>query len=1067
MEQEKESYGADKITVLEGLKAVRKRPGMYIGSTGPRGLHHIVYEVVDNSIDEALAGYCSKINIIINTDCSISVEDNGRGIPTGMHPKLNMSALTVVLTKLHAGGKFDGEAYKVSGGLHGVGVSVTNALSIKLKAIIKREGKIHEQDFSQGNPVNKIHIIGDTTETGTTIIFTPDPEIFTETTIFSYETLQSRLRELAFLNRGIEINIKDERINKEHTFKYDGGIKEFVSYLNKNKIGLHAPIYFEKNKDDIGVEISLQYTDSYQENIYSFANNINTHEGGTHLSGFKSALTRAINQYSENNKLLEKNEKLSGEDVREGLTAIISIKIKEPQFEGQTKTKLGNSEVKGIVDSVIFSGLMSYFEENPQSARQVISKCVTAQKAREAARKARELTRRKGVLESSALPGKLADCANNDPKLCEIYLVEGDSAGGCFSGDTKVALTDGRNLSFKELIKENINNNKNYCYTIKNDGDIGIEIIKNPRVTKKNTNVIKIILDNDETIVCTPDHKFMTRDGEYCEADKLTAEMSLMPLNRKISKIEGRITIEGYEMVYSSKSHKWILTHLLADQYNLKNKVYQTSEKNPKHHADFNKLNNNPSNIIRLAKSEHLKLHTQILKKTLHRKDVIEKCKKIKQTPEFKNKISKIMSSPKMKDMLSKRAKKQWQDENYKRYMAKKYLEFYNSNEKYRQTNLEKLNKSQKEYWSSLKNREAQAQKIKEFYNQNPETKKSLSDKAKKQWSNQELKKWRSKKTKEQWTLEFREKRKKAYDKTYFSHTVSLMKKVFEEYGNLETFDEERKKSKNKNILKKSKFLEKFFSNDSEAMVETVANYNHKIKKIIHLKKKIDVYDIEIPNTHNFALTAGVFVHNSAKQGRDREYQAILPLKGKILNVEKARINKVISNEEIGIIITALGCGIGEDFNISKLRYHKIVIMTDSDVDGQHITCLALTFFYRYMKQLIENGNLYIAQPPLYLIKSGKTQKYAQDDKEKDQILKELGTEEKEVNIQRYKGLGEMNPDQLWETTMDPKKRTFKKVTIEDAVEADHTFTTLMGEQVEARRKFIEDHSKEVINLDV
>jgi DNA gyrase subunit B len=632
MPDEKESYGAEKITVLEGLAAVRKRPSMYIGSTSVRGLHHIVYEVVDNSIDEALAGFCTKITVAILKDGSVSVEDNGRGIPIDPHPKLKISALTVVLTKLHAGGKFDNNTYKVSGGLHGVGVSVTNALSKHLTAFVKRNGKLYKQEFERGDPVTEVSIVGESQGTGTTIIFSPDPEIF-ETVEFSFDTLASRLRELAFLNSGIEIVLKDERVDKEQTFKYEGGIKAFVGYLNQGKLPLHPAIYFEKSREDLQAEIAMQYTDAYQENIYSFANNINTHEGGTHLSGFKSALTRALNQYVEKAELLDKDEKLSGEDVREGLTAIISVKIKTPQFEGQTKTKLGNSEVKGVVDSVIFAGLTAYFEQNPSIAKLVVSKCVTAAKAREAARKARELTRRKGVLETSSLPGKLADCSSEDPKVCEIYLVEGDSAGG------------------------------------------------------------------------------------------------------------------------------------------------------------------------------------------------------------------------------------------------------------------------------------------------------------------------------------------------------------------------------------------------------------------------------------------------SAKQGRNREFQAILPLKGKILNVEKARINKVISNEEIGIIITALGCGIGEEFNIEKLRYHKIVIMTDSDVDGQHITCLALTLFYRYMKQLIENGNLYIAQPPLYLIRKGKGKHYAQNDEEKDKLLKHLGNQD--ITIQRYKGLGEMNPDQLWETTMDPSSRTFKKVTIEDAIEADRMFTILMGEEVEGRKKFIEDHSKEVVNLDV
>ncbi len=628
---EKNDYGADKISVLEGLEAVRKRPAMYIGSVSSRGLHHLVYEIVDNSIDEALAGYCNKIIVIIQKDGKVSVSDNGRGIPVEKHPKFDMPAVQIALTKLHAGGKFDSSTYKVSGGLHGVGISVVNALSKELEVEVKRNSKTWHQKYQIGNPVSELIALDETEDTGTKITFLPDDDIF-ETTEFSFDILSARLRELAFLNKGIEITIQDKRTDKEHIFKYDGGIISFVKFLNKSKTTLNEPIYFEKNKNMIDVEASLQYNESYQENIFSFANNINTHEGGTHLVGFKTALTRVINNYADKNNML-KNSKLSGEDIREGLTAVISIKIPQPQFEGQTKTKLGNYEVKGIVDSVVSEQLSTYFEENPNIAKGVINKCINAAKAREAARRARELTRRKGILEFSSLPGKLADCSSKDAAKCEIYLVEGDSAGG------------------------------------------------------------------------------------------------------------------------------------------------------------------------------------------------------------------------------------------------------------------------------------------------------------------------------------------------------------------------------------------------------------------------------------------------SAKQGRNRNFQAILPLRGKILNVEKARLNKILSNEEIGTIITALGTNIGEEFNLEKTRYHKIIIMTDADVDGQHITCLILTFFYRYMRQLIEAGYLYIAQPPLYLIKKGKKLRYAYTDEEKDKIIKELGSEG--LGIQRYKGLGEMNPEQLWKTTMSPETRTLKQVTIEDAVIADEVFTVLMGDQVENRRKFILDNAKYVAELDI
>jgi DNA gyrase subunit B len=637
------NYDSTKITVLEGLSAVRLRPGMYVGSTGPRGLHHLVFEVVDNSIDEAMVGYCQNIEVTIHADNSVTVADDGRGIPTEIHEKYGVSAVEIVMTKLHAGGKFDKESYKVSGGLHGVGVSVVNALSEWLKVTVHRDGKEHFMEFHRGAPVAPLKALAASERSGTIVTFRADPEIFQETLEYDYDVLAARLRELAFLNRGITITLRDERrrngdeLPRESLFHYEGGIISFVEHLDKAKEPLHQPIYLKKQKDGVELEVCLQYTATYQETIFSFVNNINTHEGGTHLSGFKTALTRTLNKYGAERSLLQQKEQLTSEDVREGLTAIISVRVPNPQFEGQTKTKLGNSEVKGIVDSLVNQGLQAFLEETPAVARTIIEKCVGAARAREAARKARELTRRKSALESTSLPGKLADCSNKDPAKCEMYLVEGDSAGG------------------------------------------------------------------------------------------------------------------------------------------------------------------------------------------------------------------------------------------------------------------------------------------------------------------------------------------------------------------------------------------------------------------------------------------------SAKQERDKEFQAILPLKGKILNVEKSRLHKILTNQEIATIITAIGCGIGDEFDVSKMRYHKIIIMTDSDVDGSHITTLILTLFFRYMKEIIDRGYLYIAQPPLYLVKKGKQKVYAQNDKELERLKRELGTDEegKGLVIQRYKGLGEMNPEQLWETTMDPATRTLKRVTIEDAVYADEVFSILMGDDVEPRRDFIQQHAKDVVNLDI
>ena len=637
LEENKQSYDESQIQVLEGLEAVRKRPGMYIGSTSSRGLHHLVYEIVDNSIDEALAGFCKNIEVAINEDNSITVIDDGRGMPVGIHPKMGKSTVEVIMTVLHAGGKFGGGGYKVSGGLHGVGASVVNALSEYCEVTVTREGNVWQQKYSRGNILCDLTKIGDSDGHGTKVMFKPDPEIF-EDTIFDFEVLASRLRELAFLNKGIAITLIDKREEEERVEKYhyEGGIKEFVSYLNRNKEVLHeSPIYVEGEKDGIIAEIALQYNDGYNESLYSFANNIDTIEGGTHLAGFKSALTRAINDYAKRfGHIKDSDKNLSGDDAREGLTAVVSVKISEPQFEGQTKTKLGNSEVRGVVDSIVAEGVSIFLEENPAVGKIIIDKALMAARARDAARKARELTR-KSVLERSTLPGKLADCSSKDPKECEIYIVEGDSAGG------------------------------------------------------------------------------------------------------------------------------------------------------------------------------------------------------------------------------------------------------------------------------------------------------------------------------------------------------------------------------------------------------------------------------------------------SAKQGRNRKFQAILPLRGKILNVEKQRLDRILNSETIRSMITAFGAGIGKDFDEEKLRYDRIIIMTDADVDGAHIRTLLLTFFYRYMRPLIDGGHVYIAQPPLYKVSKGKKEGYAYTEEELANLLEEFGGKDNTISIQRYKGLGEMNASQLWETTMDPEHRILKKATVSDAIVADEIFTILMGDKVEPRREFIQKNAGKISNLDI
>ncbi|MDE5101041.1 MAG: DNA topoisomerase (ATP-hydrolyzing) subunit B [Trichodesmium sp. St16_bin4-tuft] len=887
------NYGAEQIQVLEGLEAVRKRPGMYIGTTGPRGLHHLVYEVVDNSIDEALAGYCTHIEVDLNKDGSVKVTDDGRGIPVDTHSKTGKSALETVMTVLHAGGKFGGGGYKVSGGLHGVGVSVVNALSEWVEVTVWRDQKTHIQGYERGQPTGDLKSKPNKEKrTGTSVQFLPDQEIFSTGIQFDYNTIIGRLRELAYLNAGVKITITDNRLElvksdepKVESYCYEGGIKEYVTYMNREKQSLHEEVIFVRGeKNDVQVEVALQWcVDAFSDNVLGFANNIRTIDGGTHLEGLKTVLTRTMNGIArKRNKLKDSDPNLGGENVREGLTAVISVKVPEPEFEGQTKTKLGNTEVRGIVDSLVGEVLSEYLDFNPQVADAVLDKAIQAFKAAEAARRARDLVRRKSVLESSPLPGKLADCSTKNPEESEIYLVEGDSASGCFAGNQKVILADGRRLSFAEIVAEQAEGKEHFCYTINQSGNVAIERIINARITKKNASVIKIILDNNETIICTPDHLFMLRDGSYKPAALLTGNDSLMPLSQKSSqKTENSQELDGYEMVWSPQKESWIYTHLLPDFYNLKAGVYQSANGDSCYHVGFKKLNS--------TKTEGL--------------------------------------------------------------LTEKHLEFH-------KTNLE---------------------------------------------------------------LAYRCSERDEF----------LARDIIPNYND---------------------------------------HYNYRVVSIEPLEERLDVYDIEVPNTHNFALASGVFVHNSAKQGRDRRFQAILPLRGKIINIEKTDDAKIYKNNEIQSMITALGLGIkGDEFDASQLRYHKVIIMTDADVDGSHIRTLLLTFFYRYQRALVDQGYIYIACPPLYKVERGRNHYYCYSDRELNNLTENEFPDNANYTIQRFKGLGEMMPVQLWDTTMNPETRTLKRVEIEDAAEADRIFTVLMGDRVAPRREFIETYGPKlkITDLDI
>ncbi|GAB4296849.1 MAG: hypothetical protein Fur0025_34600 [Oscillatoriaceae cyanobacterium] len=1075
------SYSAEQIQVLEGLEPVRKRPGMYIGSTGPRGLHHLVYEVVDNSIDEALAGYCTHIEVDLNADGSVTVTDDGRGIPTDTHTKTGKSALETVMTVLHAGGKFGGGGYKVSGGLHGVGVSVVNALSEWVQVTVWRDKKVHEQRYERGIPVTELEAKSITENLhGTSVQFMPDKQIFTTDTQFDYSTIAGRLRELAFLNAGVKITLTDNRLEllgknepKIETYCYEGGIREYVAYMNREKQALHEEIiYVSGERNNVQVEASLQWcVDAYSDNLLGFANNIRTVDGGTHLEGLKAVLTRTMNNIArKRNKLKEKDSNLAGENIREGLTCVISVKVPDPEFEGQTKTKLGNTEVRGIVESLVGETLTEYLEFRPAVADTILDKAIQAFKAAEAARLAREQVRRKSVLESSPLPGKLADCSTRNPAESEIYIVEGDSAGGCFHGDTKVALADGRHLSFKELVAEQAAGKEHFCYTIRHDGKVGIERILHPRITKTDAAVVRVTLDNGEAIVCTPDHRFMLRSGAYKPAAELTPQDSLMPLYRKISsKANPGITIDGYEMTWDPASDSWLFTHTLADWWNRWQGVYTKADGNHCHHQDFNKLNNNPTNLQRLPAAVHLAVHQKHLAQTLHRPEVIEKGRQLRQTEAFRLRMSQRMLSPQTQAVLSAQAKAQWQDEAYKAYMAQKWKDFYEANPDYQAQNREQLNRAQQQYWNQEANRLAQADRVRLYFDQNPEHRELYSLKAQEQWQDPDLREWRRSKTKEQWNPEFRDKRRAALHQTYYRKTVAALKQIEVEQGglDLDAYRAYRLQTKDKSLLKFETFCDRYFEGNAALAQEAVANYNHRVVSVEWLSERFDVYDIEVPHTHNFALASGVFVHNSAKQGRDRSFQAILPLRGKILNIEKTDDAKIYKNTEIQALISALGLGIkGEEFDPSQLRYHRIICMTDADVDGAHIRTLLLTFFYRYQRELVDQGYVYIACPPLYKVERGKNHTYCYSDRD---LQAHLATLPPNANytIQRFKGLGEMMPQQLWETTMNPETRTLKRVEIEDAAEADRIFTILMGDRVAPRREFIETYGSKLNLMDL
>jgi DNA gyrase subunit B len=1118
------SYAAKDIQVLEGLEAVRRRPGMYVGGTDIKALHHLVYEVVDNSIDEALAGYCDRITITIHADSSLTVEDNGRGIPVDIHPEKNKSALEVVMTTLHAGGKFGGGGYKVSGGLHGVGVSAVNALSEWTEVEVCKDEQVYYQRYERGIPLEAVRPVRSCSdsESGTRTTFRYDLDIFKSGEDFKFDTLAQRFREMAFVTRKVQIRLVDERTNHQATFYFEGGITSFVRYLNRNRAGLHPVMHVEKEIETIGIEVAIQYTDAFSETVYSFANTINTVDGGTHMTGLRTALTRVINDYARRNNLLKTDDpNFSGDDTREGLTAIVSVKVPEPQFESQTKVKLMNPEVQTYVTQVIGEAFSQFMEENPTAARAIIGKCLTSARARDAARKARDLVIRKSALESMTLPGKLADCSERDNARTEIFIVEGDSAGGCLAGDTRIALASGVHKTIRELANDWALGIQHFGFASNDEGDIRIVPLIEPRLTKQQARLVAVQLSNGERVVCTPDHPFRLRDGSYRPAQELEPGDSLMPFKTRLTG-EEELPAPGYAMVWMNGHGEWHHTHHLADLYNLVTKRYTRKAGNVRHHKDFNKRNNDPRNIERMFWRAHTQLHAEHASETIG---------KMWQDPAFRERKLK---------QLHEQAILQWQDPEYRRYMSER-VKLQRQNDTLNQKLIDgfkawfaslsleeynayclKMQELQAVYWSEPEHRIQQSERTRQYYQDHPEAREQRREESLLQWENEELRAWRSEKTREQWADETysaaHSERVRIWWQEHPEHSekiVAARKRDWQDEQKrnrirqalsgwrAETSTEEkgaliRNGHQTKALLllnrvictdemvdcveqayealrhelaptalSYQRLLQERFSGDEQKLLEAARNVNCKVEAVHVVTETADVYDITVDRYHNFALESGVFVHNSAKQGRDRHFQAILPLRGKILNTERARLDKILSNNEVKALISALGTGVGDGFNVANLRYNKVVIMTDADVDGAHIRTLLLTFFFRYMQPLIEAGHLYIAQPPLYRLAYKNEERYVFSDAEKDAFIKELGVPADKVGIQRYKGLGEMNPQQLWETTMHPEKRVMLQVGIDDAASADRTFDMLMGAAVPPRTRFIQTHAREVENLDI
>lgn len=1068
-----QAYDESSIQVLKGLEPVQQRPGMYTRLEDPT---HIILEVVDNACDEALAGFAKKIHVTVHEDQSVSISDNGRGIPTGMHPTEHAPVIELVFTRLHAGGKFnkqgDGSAYKYSGGLHGVGVSVTNALTDRLDVNVIRDGAEHSIGFANGAVVHPLKKIGkaDKSVSGTTVRAWPTAKYFDAPHV-SHSELERTLRSKAMLLPGVEMTFTIEGKGST-TWHYPEGMAQYLNDVAEQPDWLFPPIKLDG--EDInpdggqdGLTCVLGFVVDGPVHRESFVNLIPTRDGGRHMQGLRYGAFQAVQQFMERHQLLPKNLKIEYDDVWARMSCVLAMRMVDPQFQGQTKDQLSSKHAAKLVEKIVSAQFELWLHENPQLAKS-LAELVTEQAYKRS--KNAPKSDRKRATGGAVLPGKLADCESTDVNHTELFLCEGDSAAGCFVYDTLIPLADGRKIPIGLMAEEQAQGKQHFVFTVGTDGNIEIAEAIDARKTKVATKIIELTLDNEKTIRCTPEHLFMRRDGTYIEAQHILSDMSLMPFNVKISNIKQH-SIGGYEMIFNNNTNRWRFSHRLADQFNLRENIYVADKNKPvRHHVDFNKRNNDPKNIIRMDHQEHLLFHTQHLNETLHSPSSKLKSALARKTATFREaQRDRTLNHPSWPKFLAA-ARQNGQDPKNIELRNNGFKKWLKENPVLAKSQIDHLVATSTTYWKKDENREAQRTRVTAFFNANPSHRLAHSEASKKQWEDEALLNWRKQKSKEQWTPEFKIARQVAFNNKCYDETIRCLK-LFTNNGtvDLTRYHSSDEYKQTKYRVKWTKFCEKFFHGSHVHATEAVNLFNHKVTSIKVVDTLNDVYDFEVPGTHNFALDAGIFVHNSSKMGRERKNQAILPLRGKILNTWGTETEALDSSKTIEDIITAIGVephGWDEVANLEGLRYGKIIIMADADVDGRHIQVLLLTLFLRHFPQLVTRGHIYLAQPPLFRVDAPFSKKvhnpmrklYALDEEELNAIKKQLtkeGLSETQWSVNRFKGLGEMNPDQLCETTMHPMSRRLVQpsLTKEEWESVKASFDMMMNDKNASMRR--------------